>query len=113
MDYIAFGSSGGFTGGKIMKYLYSNGKLIQNEKLTYNSPKHVTELGNLNIMQTQEVFNMFTKDILNRSYNTPSNMNQIIIYKYGNDIFKWMFSYGKPPDFLNIIHQKLTQIFDI
>lgn len=113
MDYVEFGTVGGFTGGKDSRKIYSDGRLVHVTKILYSSPEVETTIRNLELETVNKIFKLFTSDVLSKSYNKPNNMSLVLTYKCGNKVYSWVYPFDDDDDepaFLKTIVDELNKL---
>ncbi len=109
IEYIYYGGMGGCTpettqtriypNGKIIRYKYSAGQLIKE-----------TSIATVTQIETDELYGLFSDDIITRAHNEPSFLATIIGFRKNGIERQWVFQ--NVPDFLEPIDTNLDKILD-
>jgi hypothetical protein len=107
MEYVAYGTSGGFMAMNTLTYIYPNGDRARITKSVYmNEPKN-DNLTRVDINVVSQLYDMFTDDVCSKTHNIPSNFCHVIKIKKGGVTYKWVYS--GTPSFLEDIHKVLEK----
>jgi len=107
IEYVAFGTNGGFIPTTTTKYIYPDGKVCQETKILYgNSTQSVNYKIDVSIVN--KLYQMFTDDICSQTYNVPASYCRFIEIKKNGVVYEWVFT--KSPTFLENINDELQNI---